>query len=225
MSNVSRLAAKPSQLRLVVSATVLAALLGSGPVSAQMMEQPTQGFAAGDRLIFNWILNNKSQIVEVELSAGTDGEWQGTEKVGGKEFPLALAKSDLALRKSMCISNGQPCTFSPGLEFAKFPLEKGKQWSTTFTVKGDTFTAQVTQERKVEGTEKVKVLAGEFDTFKLSFSGRIRGTDSKGAGFTGKEEGTDWFTLVNGRLVAVKLVYKNSFGEKATRELVSTSFK
>lgn len=212
-------------IKLALYSGLLAALLAPGFACAQKMEQPAQGFSAGDKFIYNWVLNNKSQLIEEEWTAGTGNEMQGVQKVGGKEFAVALAKSDFAAHQAMCMSNGQACTFAPGLEFVKFPLEKGKQWSTTFTVKGDTFTAQVSQERKVEGVEKVKVLAGEFETFKVSFTGRIKGTDNKGSAFTGKEEGSDWFALIGGRLVEVKHVYKNSFGEKSTRDLVSTSLK
>jgi hypothetical protein len=69
------------------------------------------------------------------------------------------------------------------------------------------------------------VPAGEFEAFKISFSGRIQGVDAKGSKFTGKEDGTNWIALVNGKPVVVKVVYRNSFGEKASRELTSVAFK
>lgn len=49
--------------------------------------------------------------------------------------------------------------------------------------------------------------------------------DGKGSKFTGKEDGTDWIALVNGKPVVVKVVYRNSFGEKASRKLTSVAFK
>ena len=55
-------------------------------------------------------------------------------------------------------------------------------------------------DRKAERLEKVKVPAGEFEAFKVSFSGRIKGVDSKGNPFSGKEDGTDWFALINGKI-------------------------
>jgi len=88
-------------------------------------------------------------------------------------------------------------------------------------VKGESFTADVTQERQVDKIEKVKVPGGEFEAAKVSFSGRIKGADDKGKPFSGKEDGTDWVAFVNGKTMVVKTVYRNSFGEKSTHELIS----
>ena len=107
------------------------------------------------------------------------------------------------------------------MKFADFPLEKGKKWVTTFAVKGESFTADVTQERQVDKIEKVKVPGGEFEAAKVSFNGSIKGADAKGKPFSGKEDGADWVALVNGKTMVIKTVYRNSFGEKSTHELIS----
>jgi hypothetical protein len=41
----------------------------------------------------------------------------------------------------------------------------------------------------------------------------------------GPREGSDWLAVIGGKLVIVKSVFKNSFGDMAMRELVSTSFR
>ena len=197
----------------------LVLLAYSGMSSAQKLER-AQPPAVGDKSLYSWSLNNKAQNLEYEVTSVSDYAMQAAQRVGGKEFSFALdSNGDYA--QGMCISNGQQCTFTPGVKFADFPLEKGKKWVTTFAVKGETFTADVTQERQVDKFEKVKVPGGEFEAVKVSFSGSIKGADAKGKPFSGKEDGTDWFAVVNGKLRLIKTVYRNSFGEKATQELVS----
>ena len=43
---------------------------------------------------------------------------------------------------------------APGIKALDLPLEKGKKWTTTFNVEGETFTAEVTEDFKVESAEK-----------------------------------------------------------------------
>ncbi len=203
---------------------LLAALTLPAVAAAQRME-PTKDWEVGDKATYAWTLNNKTQQFDEECTGVTDQEVRITQKVAARTFDGALAKGSYHALRGMCFSNGQQCAFSPGLEFAGLPLEKGKQWSQTFTVKGETFTAEVAQERKAEKIEKIKVPAGEFEAFKVTHTGRIRGTDAKGSAFSGKEEATNWFALVNGKLSVVKVVYRNSFGDKFSRELTAISFK
>jgi hypothetical protein len=211
-------------LTLACGAGVLFAL-SPGTVCAQKIEQPARSFEAGDKVIYNWVLNNKSQLIEEEWTAVTNDEVQGVQRAGGKEFKVALAKPSLVVHEAMCISSGQPCVFSPGLELVRFPLEKGTKWVFDYSTKGETFTVQASQDRRVEALEKVKVPAGEFEAYKVSYDGRFRGTNNKGSPFSGRFEGSDWFALIGGKLVAVKRAYKNTLGDKTTLELVSTSFK
>jgi hypothetical protein len=204
--------------------SMLALLLGPGMAAAQKIDRPKNP-DAGDTATFNWVLNNKPQQVKDEWTGGDGDEVRGIQRVGDKQIALALGKEGFELRRSMCFSNGQPCIFSPGLKFAEFPLEKGKKWSSTFNVKGETFVADVSYERKVDKVEKVRVPAGEYEAFKVSHRGRITGTDAQGKKFNGNEEATDWFALVNGKLALIKTTYRNSFGEKFNRELTSIRFQ
>jgi hypothetical protein len=222
LSNLARRAI--CYITLACSAGVFFVLM-PGTVCAQKMEQPARTFEAGDKVVYNWVLNNKSQPLEEEWTTVTNDELQGVQRIGGKEFKVAIGRPSLIVREAMCISNGQPCVHSPGLELARFPLEKGAKWAFDYTTKGETFTAQSSQDRRVEVLEKVKVPAGEFEAYKVSFEGRFRGTNNKGNPFSGRFEGSDWFALIGGKLVAVKRAYKSTLGDKATLELVSTSFK
>jgi hypothetical protein len=191
---------------------------------AQKLERP-KDFDVGDRSTYEWVMNNKAQPLEEEWTAITDQELQGTQKAGGRTFDLLLDRSPLALTKVMCHSNGRQCMFSPGIPIVMYPMEKGKKWPMSFTAKGETFTTEVTGERRVEKIEKVKVPAGEFEAYKVSFTARLKGVDSKGNAFTGKEDGAEWVAVINGKGCVVKVEYRNSFGDKFTRKLVAAEFK
>jgi len=180
----------------------------------------------GDKIVHKWTLGNKTQQLEEVFTVFSDTEIRGLQTVGGKAYELVLTKNPFLLKSGICLANGQPCTFSPGLLLLDLPLEKGKKWATSFTVTGDTFTAEVAQERKVENFEKIRVPAGEYEAVKVSFSGRIvsRQRDNNNQ-YTGKEEGTEWWVFASGRPIVAKIVYRNSFGEKFTREMISASLK
>lgn len=193
-------------------------------IDSLTMERPKE-WEVGDNATYKWVLYNKAQQIDEELTAITDTELQYVQRAGGRTYEGALERSTLAALKGMCLGNGQQCAFAPANPFWAFPLQKGKMWMTTFTVKGETFTSEVTQERWVDKIEKVKVPAGEFEAYKISFKGKIRSTDKKGGVYTGKEDGAIWVTLVNGKANVVKIEYRNTFGEKATRELAAVNYK
>jgi hypothetical protein len=211
------------KLRSLVVVGITLWLAHGGLAAAQTLER-TKTQEVGDKASFNWVLNNKAEAINHEWTVVSGESAQGVQTVAGKSIAVAFDSAG-NLARGLCISNGQQCTFSPALKFADFPLEKGKKWTTKFTVTGETFTADVTQDRKVDKIEKVKVKAGEFQAAKVGFGGRIKGTDNKGNAFSGKEDGADWIAVVNGKVVVVKTEYRNSFGEKATVELASLDLK
>jgi hypothetical protein len=205
-------------------AITLAAVLAVPEMAAAQKLDQAKSWEVGDKVVMNWTLNNKAQKIELEITEASSDGITGVQRVSGKEFRLAGTKPGV-LTAAMCASNGQPCTFSPALNLVELPLEKGKKWPVNMTVKGDTFTAQVESERVVEKVEKVKVPAGEFEAYRIAHSGRIRGSDQKGSGFSGKEDGKYWIAVINGKLAVVKSEYRNSFGEKVTEELASAALK
>jgi hypothetical protein len=211
--------------RLLLAAGTVAISLAPCVPLAQKVEKLEFKTEPGDKVVFRWTLGNKAQNIEEVITASTDTEMRAAVTVGGKAFEGVVTKNPFTMTSWMCLANGQPCKFSPGLLLLDLPLEKGKKWSTAFTVTGDTFTAEVTQERKVEGFEKVRVAAGEFDAVKVSFSGRVASRDQKGNVYTGKEDGTEWWATATQRPIAVKVNYRNSFGEKFSLEAVSASLR
>ena len=72
--------------------------------------------------------------------------------------------------------------------WADWPLEKGKKWSNSTHVQGPPFEADLTKEHVVEAYEKIKVPAGEFDAYKISFIGKIKGKDNQGRPFSASEK-------------------------------------
>jgi hypothetical protein len=191
---------------------------------AQQLDRPAAAFQPGDRAVYNWVRDGKTKLVEEEWLAPEGDDLRAVQKVGGKVFAVLVAKKSMVIRQMMCVANGQACTFSPGMEFARFPLEVGKRWSTSYTIHGETFTARVTQERTVERVEKIKVPAGEFEAFKIAYTGRMRGAAYGIVPFSGTEEGAEWVTVIEGRLVFARVAYRNSLGDDARLELVSTRF-
>lgn len=192
---------------------------------AQKLDR-TKNWEVGDKLTFNWVLGGKAQRMVEEVMEVTDAEMHLGDKVGERTYDVKVLNPDFTYAKGICLSNGQACEFSPPYVFVAFPLEKGKKWSGTTTVTGETFISEVTYERSVDKVEKIKTAAGEFEAYRVSGSGRIKATDKAGKNpSNGKENNTDWFAVINGKLVPVKIEYKNSYGEKFTRELVASEMK
>jgi hypothetical protein len=212
-------------LKAILVSGMLTVMLVPCAVIAQKIDRLEFSNEPGDKVVYKWTLGTKSQQYEQVFNVFSDTEVRGVGRVGGKSFEIILTKVPFLLKSSICLSNGQACTFSPGILILDLPLENGKKWTTTFTAKGDTFTSDVTQERKVEAFEKVRVPAGEYDAVKISFSGRIQSRNTKGELFPGTEEGTDWFAFPSGRPLLVKTTYRNSFGEKYSAELISATLK
>jgi hypothetical protein len=210
-------------IRTALSATVAALALFAPTGWAQKLDT-AKLVEPGDKVVSNWVLNNKSQHVEEEYSAAQGGGVEGVQRAGGKEFRLVLPGVG-QVSEGICLANGQRCTFTPAVPLVEFPLEKGRKWNAQYTVKGETFTADLAAERKVDKIEKVKVPAGEFEAYRISHSARIKGTDAKGNVFSGKEDSREWYAVVNGKLLLVKVDYRNSFGEKFVREVVSVALK
>ncbi len=193
--------------------------------SAQNVPEP-MNWETGDKLTFNWTRNGKS-IAMVEEVVGTSDSAIGIRYTAGdRSYDAALVPGTFLYPKGICLANGQACDFAPAFKWIEFPLERGRKWSGVSTVTGETFIAEVTYEHSVEKLEKVKVPAGEFEAFRIAQSGKIKARDRQGANpSTGKESGTVWIALVNGKPVPVRTEYRNSYGEKFTRELVTYQMK
>lgn len=210
---------------LLSGALCVAALLLPCVSSAQNMEQG-RNWEVGDKLTFNWTANGKSMPLVEEVVSTTESLIGVRYTAGDRSYEAGLVPGTFLYPKGICLANGQACAFAPAFKWIEFPLEKGRKWSGASTVTGETFVAEIAYERTVEKLEKVKVAAGQFDAFRIAESGKIKARDLQGANpSTGKESGTTWIAFVNGKPLPVKSEYRNSYGEKFTRELVSYQLK
>jgi hypothetical protein len=206
---------------------MVAALLMPTALSAQKLER-TKKLEVGDKVTWNFVIQGRSMRVVDEVVQVTDTEVRSIVRVGEKSLEQTRSPADLSWRKGFCESDGKACTRTPPWAWVAFPLEKGRAWSGTSTVTGETFIAEIDYEYKVDGVEKVTTPAGQFDTFRVSGSERIA-SRSKKEGEWGPLNGistiTNWIAPIKGKVTIIKSDYRNTFGEAFTRELVAAEFK
>lgn len=105
--------------------------------------------------------------------------------------------------------NGEPLRLTPELNVLEsparrdsntlqlqFPLAVGRQWRyvTDLLFKDNGSTARTSAEVRVLAHEKVQVVAGEFEAFRIFASGRIEGRSRGGPGvLAGTFESTYWY--------------------------------
>jgi hypothetical protein len=198
---------------------LLTAFLIPSVSSAQKLER-TKNWEVGDKVTWNYVLKWTSMRFVEEVVAVIGAEIRSTLRVGDRTFEQRVSTRDLSYLKGICWANGQVCEFSPGEVWFDFPLEKGKTWSGTTTVTGETFIVDLTYQSRVEALEKINTPAGEFEAYTVSGTERIR--TGSGSGMANLRY---WLAAINGKLVCVKNEYKNPFGEFFTRELLSAELK
>jgi hypothetical protein len=83
-----------------------------------------------------------------------------------------------------------------------------------------------TVNRTVEGTEKTKTSAGEFEAYSIASTESIvsKGKE-RGAPWPGTANYKYYVTSIKDKLVPLKIEYSNSFGEAYTSELASAELK
>lgn len=194
--------------------------------SAQKLER-TKNWGVGDKATWNYVLQGKSMRFVQEVVEVTDAEIRSTLEIGERTHHVVGSTRELSCVSGICLPNGQKCTFSPEWVWFNFPLEKGKTWSATTTVTGESFISETAYEAKVDGVEKITTPAGQFDAYKLSGIERIESRNKLSGGpiFHGTSNYSYWVASIKGKLVCVRNEYHNSFGEVMTRELLSTEFK
>jgi len=205
---------------------LLAAFAIPTTASAQRLER-TKLLEVGDKLTYTYVLKGVYLPAVEEVVEVTDTEVRIKQKVGNRTYKAVVSARDMSRVEGICISNSEACQFSPGERWVDFPLEIGRTWSSTFTVTGETFVGEDTQDRKVEGVEKIETPAGEFQAYRVVSSGRGVWWPKSGVfqrnQFT--ESSTYWWTAIKGKLVLVKQEYENSGGERSSRYLVSAQLK
>ena len=103
----------------------------------------------------------------------------------------------------------------------RFPLEVGKQWSAAgdYFLKDNGVRGTINGTRSVVGYEKVRVLAGEFDAFKLESTNDFK-TDG---GLSGVSTRTYWYAPAARAIV--KEVWRDPYRGVATIELVEFTLR
>lgn len=207
------------------SLTGLCLLRAGASACAQTIEQFTP-WAVGDKVAYTWRLGPKESRMEQEVTASDATRVALTERAAQGEFSMEVDARTMDVLSGLCLANGQQCRFEPGIHLLDLPLQKGRTWNNEFTVKGETFSARIKQERQVEKVEKIKTAAGEFEAYRVAAKSRIQGTDKAGVSFAGNESLTEWWSVTpSGKVIMVKFDYRNSFGEKTTREVTAVELK
>jgi hypothetical protein len=210
--------------QLWVSALLAAFLIPA--VSAAQKVERTKNWEVGDKLTYDLVVKGRSMRLVEEVVEVTDGEIRMSQRIDDRTYEVAHSTRDLSRLKGACFPSGQACEWLPGDRWADFPLEKGKTWSFTMTVRSEAFITEIASERKVEGVEQIETPAGRFEAYRVAAAERLTSRSKAGAGpYLGMASFTYWLTSIKGKLVFVKNEYVNSFGETFSRELVSAELK
>jgi hypothetical protein len=212
------------KMKIALRSLLTAILLFPAIGTAQTMV-PTKQLEVGDRATFNYKNRSKAETMTQEVVGVSGTEIRMTETRGSKTVELIYDSSQSGFKQYICWPLPELCKFSPPNKHAVFPIEKGKKWKVKNHVIGETFEADLEKKYKVRRLEKVKVPAGEFEAFKITFSGKVNGKNNKGQSFRFTEKATYWYALINGKQLMIKLKYSNKNGDRVTKELTSVNYR
>ena len=196
---------------LVSCALYLGAPLAQG--GAPRADVPT--LKVGDRWKFEQIDRRtglKESELERKVTSVTATQIEGTENDG--KFVLT---ADLnTLETSTLVATGDTKAFS-------FPLEVGKKWEYKFSFanKLNPGKGRRQLEAHVVAYEKVKVPAGEFDAFRIEYSG-FWNSDSNRRPNTGRLTTTNWYAPAARGVVKVEF---DDGSNKWVRQLVEIALQ
>jgi hypothetical protein len=99
-------------------------------------------------------------------------------------------------------------------------MQIGDKWENIFSVKGDTFTAELKSQHAVEKRENLRTSVGEFDSLRISQGASIIAVATGGT-HRGNESSSYWVGEIQGVQIMLRRKYRNSFGESSDIELES----
>ena len=195
------------QFRIACLALAIAAA-AAGMVHAQKAERPD--VHAGDRWRFVSYATvysetpNRTWVIESVTPDGIEGTENGE--------PLRLTL-DLNVLESPRYRDSNPGVF-------RFPLVVGKRWryATDYEFKDNGSKVRLVVDVAVVAHEKVKVVGGEFDAFRIETKGSFRGRSKVGANIVGESVGFIWYAPA--ARMFVKSVNRNQYRGTVTVELV-----
>ena len=196
-----------------VAAVVALALGAVGPALAQRAERPE--VRVGDRWAFvvyyatpsatpnrTWVVTS---VAPARIEGTEDGE------------PLLL-DADLNVLDSPRERNESP-------RLLRFPLAVGDRWSyaSDYLFKPKNSRGRTATDVRVIAHERVAVVAGEFDAFRLEARSRLSGTSAVGSVIDAETVTTYWYAP-SARAV-VKSLHHNPYLGKSTVELVALALQ
>jgi ribosomal protein S17 len=211
-----------------MSKNVLVALAGTTLLlcfSVAHAMQPSNQFQVGDKASYAYKNRSRSATVTFEVVAVNGAQVTMTETRGSKTGDRVFVSDQGGFSKSLCWAVDEQCTFSSPNVMVAFPLEKGKKWTNAQSATGETWKGELEKKHKVGRLEKVKVPTGEFEAFRIEFSGKVTGKTNSGQRFKMSEKAKYWYALVNGKPVMVKFEYSSSNKDKVSMELTQLRFQ
>src|SRR5688572_2383832 len=199
---------RDAAISCAVSKTLFALALISGTPLAQKADLPE--VSVGDQWKFAVyytvpsVTPNRAWVITSITSIGIEGTENGE--------PLRLTR-ELNVLDSPRSSESNPKALS-------FPLEVGKRWryDSDWVFKPKASRGSTTVDVAVVGHEKIRVPAGDFDAFKLTATGSLRGTSPINSQYAGETTETYWYAPAARAIV--KSVRHNPYLGTTTVELV-----
>lgn len=181
----------------------------AGPALAQKSDRPEVKVGDRWRFVRYYSAVSTKPNLTWEINSVTANEVSGTEN--GE--PL-LMTPDLNVVDSPASKQSNPKALS-------FPLEVGKRWryATDWHFKPNGSRGNIVVDVEVVAHEKVAVLAGEFEAFKLVSKGSLSGTSPINSQYDAEITTTYWYAAA--ARVIVKSVTHNPYLGVSTVELVT----
>lgn len=198
-----------SVVRRLSLAVILIFAIAASSALAQTADRPNVKVGDEWRFVeYTGFVPSKPNLVWVVTSVNSTGI-EGTDNGG----PLMLTP-DLSVLESSKRKQSDPGAL-------RFPLTVGKQWSAAgdYLLKDNGVRGTINGTRSVVGYEKVRVIAGEFDAFKLESTNDFR-TDM---GLSGVATRTYWYAPAARAIV--KEVWRDPFLGVVTTELMEFTLR
>ena len=176
-------------------------------------------FAAGDKLTYQTRADGRPRLHTFTFSESGPNGVKGTVEIGDHKMTFE-APAHGFLGREICLAQLMTCEWTPPVKIFDRTLQVNDTWNTTTVVTTDkNITVDEVLEFKVERADRVRVLAGEFDSLLVRTVGSINAKSDRGEVYKGTLQMRTWFGVVNKRLVLIKREYENSFRQTFTQEL------
>jgi hypothetical protein len=195
---------------LRVASIALCALLACAPAAAQAPSGDLPTMKVGDS--WKWVRSDRrTGIKEAEVlrtvTAVTAERIEGTENEGR----FVLTRELHQIESAEWVRKGDP-------RFVDWPMAVGKKWSFNYVQEGKAprYSARWTYDAEVVGQEKVKVPAGEFDTFKIVYKGSWNNDTGR---TNGSASVTSWYAPAARASVKTEVQAGNTYNQTELVEL------